>query len=132
MYYYDLQLSHVSRHRSNGLDQTPPTVWALQRLPWNPGACGMGELWGYKYTPMATYVLYLAISNLLSKAKSLTVVLAVHTRTTSNGTPLNGLYVIPDAKPTVYDGQASKFQCIENHKLSNKKATSVYWPSPNA
>ncbi|XP_064382608.1 alpha-amylase-like [Halichondria panicea] len=39
---------------SNGLDQTPPTVWALQRLPWNPGACGMGELWGYKYTPMAT------------------------------------------------------------------------------
>lgn len=35
-----------------GVDQTPPTVWTLQRLPWNPGGCGMGELWGYKYTPM--------------------------------------------------------------------------------
>ena len=37
-------------------DKTPPTIWTLQRLPWNPGGCGMGELWGYKYTPMPTYV----------------------------------------------------------------------------
>ena len=42
--------------RCHCADQVPPTVWTLQRLPWNPGGCGMGELWGYKYTPMPTYV----------------------------------------------------------------------------
>lgn len=39
---------------SNALDQTPPSVWTLQRFPWNPGSCGMGELWQYKYTPVST------------------------------------------------------------------------------
>lgn len=24
----------------------------LQRHPWNPGACGAGAKWHYKYTPM--------------------------------------------------------------------------------
>jgi len=24
-------------------DETPPTIWAPQRLPWNPGGYGMGE-----------------------------------------------------------------------------------------
>lgn len=43
-------------YRCHCADQTPPTVWTLQRLPWNPGGCGMGELWGYKYTPMPKYV----------------------------------------------------------------------------
>lgn len=44
--------------RCNCVDQTPPTIWTLQRLPWNPGGCGMGELWGYKYTPMPTYATF--------------------------------------------------------------------------
>ena len=48
------------RHSAVG-DKTPPTVWTLQRLPWNPGGCGMGELWGYKYTPMPTYIHYHAL-----------------------------------------------------------------------
>jgi hypothetical protein len=30
-----------------GADQTPPTVWLPQRLPWNPGGYGGGSLWGY-------------------------------------------------------------------------------------
>ena len=47
-------------------DKTPPTVWTLQRLPWNPGGCGMGELWGYKYTPMPTYIYMLCVIMLLN------------------------------------------------------------------
>ncbi|MFH1145142.1 MAG: FlgD immunoglobulin-like domain containing protein, partial [Candidatus Eisenbacteria bacterium] len=30
-----------------GSDETPPTVWLPQRLPWNPGGYGGGSLWGY-------------------------------------------------------------------------------------
>ncbi len=30
-----------------GQDQTAPTVWLPQRLPWNPGGFGGGALWGY-------------------------------------------------------------------------------------
>jgi hypothetical protein len=30
-----------------GPDETPPTVWLPQRLPWNPGGFGAGSLWGY-------------------------------------------------------------------------------------
>ena len=46
----------MAEHPAN--DKTPPTVWTLQRLPWNPGSCEMGELWGYKYTsmPVAFYI----------------------------------------------------------------------------
>jgi len=36
----------------NSDDKTPPSVWALQRLPWNPGAYGAGSLWKYQYTQM--------------------------------------------------------------------------------
>lgn len=35
-------------------DTVPPTIWVPQRLPWNPGAHGMGALWGYKYTQFNT------------------------------------------------------------------------------
>lgn len=35
-------------------DTTAPTIWAPQRLPWNPGAYGMGALWSYKMTLMPT------------------------------------------------------------------------------
>ncbi len=100
---YDLQVVY----RSNGLDQTPPTVWTLQRLPWNPGACGMGELWGYKYTPMSTYVLYLAIdtnSQFDLKPKSLTVVHTVYMINLQwNPTPQNNhpLTTTPEEMPTV-------------------------------
>ena len=30
-----------------GPDNTAPTVWLPQRLPWNPGGRGGGSLWGY-------------------------------------------------------------------------------------
>ncbi len=30
-----------------GTDETPPTIWLPQRLPWNPGGRGGGSLWGY-------------------------------------------------------------------------------------
>jgi hypothetical protein len=30
-----------------GSDDTAPTVWLPQRLPWNPGGRGGGSLWGY-------------------------------------------------------------------------------------
>ena len=33
-------------------DLTAPSIWTLQRLPWNPGGYGMGSMWGYKYTLM--------------------------------------------------------------------------------
>ena len=32
---------------AGGSDQTAPTVWLPQRLPWNPGGYGGGSLWGY-------------------------------------------------------------------------------------
>jgi len=32
---------------AGGTDETPPTVWLPQRLPWNPGGRGGGSLWGY-------------------------------------------------------------------------------------
>jgi len=41
----------ITQHPSSD-DLTPPTVWAPQRLPWNPGGFGMGSLWHYQYTPM--------------------------------------------------------------------------------
>lgn len=31
-------------------DTVGPSIWALQRLPWNPGGYGMGSLWNWKYT----------------------------------------------------------------------------------
>ncbi|MBN1765219.1 MAG: hypothetical protein JW860_08185 [Sedimentisphaerales bacterium] len=34
------------------LDQTAPTIWYPQRLPWNPGGTGYGSLWGYTETVM--------------------------------------------------------------------------------
>jgi len=40
--------------RNSTVDKTAPTIWTPQRLPWNPGSCGMGELWGYKYIPTPT------------------------------------------------------------------------------
>ena len=30
-----------------GTDNTAPTIWLPQRLPWNPGGRGGGSLWGY-------------------------------------------------------------------------------------
>ena len=54
--YNHASVSHLIDRHSDVDDTTPPTIWTPQRLPWNPGACGMGELWGYKYTPMTTYV----------------------------------------------------------------------------
>ena len=35
-------------------DLTAPSIWTLQRLPWNPGGYGMGSMWGYKMTLMPT------------------------------------------------------------------------------
>ncbi len=32
---------------ASGTDQTAPTVWLPQRLPWNPGGKGGGSLWKY-------------------------------------------------------------------------------------
>jgi len=32
---------------ATGTDETAPTVWIPQRLPWNPGGFGGGALWGY-------------------------------------------------------------------------------------
>jgi hypothetical protein len=32
---------------AGGSDDTPPTVWLPQRLPWNPGGKGGGSLWGW-------------------------------------------------------------------------------------
>ncbi len=32
---------------AGGNDNTAPTVWLPQRLPWNPGGYGAGALWGY-------------------------------------------------------------------------------------
>jgi len=32
---------------TGGVDETPPTIWLPQRLPWNPGGFGGGSLWGY-------------------------------------------------------------------------------------
>jgi len=32
---------------AGGADETAPTVWLPQRLPWNPGGKGGGSLWGY-------------------------------------------------------------------------------------
>lgn len=32
---------------AGGPDQTAPTVWLPQRLPWNPGGMGGGSLWGW-------------------------------------------------------------------------------------
>jgi hypothetical protein len=32
---------------AGGPDETPPTIWLPQRLPWNPGGYGGGSLWGY-------------------------------------------------------------------------------------
>ncbi len=31
----------------SGPDDTPPTVWLPQRLPWNPGGFGGGAMWGW-------------------------------------------------------------------------------------
>lgn len=36
------------------VDRTPPSIWAPQRLPWNPGGYGAGALWRYQYTKMNT------------------------------------------------------------------------------
>jgi hypothetical protein len=33
-------------------DKVAPTVWAPQRLPWNPGGFGAGALWKYRLTRM--------------------------------------------------------------------------------
>ena len=32
---------------AGGTDNTAPTIWLPQRLPWNPGDYGGGSLWGY-------------------------------------------------------------------------------------
>lgn len=39
---------------ASATDKTAPSIWAPQRLPYNPGGYGAGSLWGYKYTPMNT------------------------------------------------------------------------------
>jgi hypothetical protein len=42
-------LEHASGLLTNlSLDQTPPTVWALQRWPWNPGSTNFGPAHGYQ------------------------------------------------------------------------------------
>ena len=39
--------SHADPVILGGEDETPPTIWLPQRLPWNPGGRGGGSLWGY-------------------------------------------------------------------------------------
>jgi len=41
VYYADPVIS------GGGTDNTAPTIWIPQRLPWNPGGRGGGSLWGY-------------------------------------------------------------------------------------
>ena len=41
VYYADPVIS------GGGADNTAPTIWIPQRLPWNPGGRGGGSLWGY-------------------------------------------------------------------------------------
>lgn len=36
---------------SGGNDVTPPTIWAVQQHPHNPGGIGFGSLWSYIQTP---------------------------------------------------------------------------------
>jgi hypothetical protein len=38
---------------AGGGDETPPTIWLPQRLPYNPGGHGGGSLWGYPGGPGA-------------------------------------------------------------------------------
>ncbi len=38
---------HADPVIDGGSDNTPPTIWLPQRLPWNPGGRGGGSLWGY-------------------------------------------------------------------------------------
>ena len=47
-----VSFAQASMAESSAADTTPPTIWAPQRLPWNPGGYGAGSLWGYKMTPM--------------------------------------------------------------------------------
>ncbi|MBI5058220.1 hypothetical protein HZB60_00395 [candidate division KSB1 bacterium] len=46
-------VSHADAVLAQGGDPIPPTIWALQQLPHNPGGVGFGPLYGYQQRPQA-------------------------------------------------------------------------------